>query len=175
MTDYSYHLRLNGTSDATLTSNSIFGTVYGLETFIQLLVPGTQGGLVVAQGNVEVHDAPANVWRGLMMDSGRRFFTVSLAENIIDTMAAVKMNVLHLHAADYCRWSIESKIYPSLTATDVTGTSPGFWTQAEASSPVFPVESVLRFDKPLLCVPLANIPSSCALLVVIQSPRHAFR
>ena len=30
------------------------------------------------------------------------------------------------HASDYCRWSIESKIFPELTASDATGTSPGY-------------------------------------------------
>lgn len=130
-TDYSYHLHLNGTSVATLTSKSVFGTLYGLESFLQLLTPAA-GSLSVAHASIDIHDVPENVWRGLMVDSGRRFFPVSLMESILDTMAAVKLNVLHLHAADYCRWSIESKLFPNLTHSDVTGTSPGFWTQAEA-------------------------------------------
>ena len=34
---------------------------------------------------------------------------------ILDGMTFSKMNVLHLHASDYCRWSVESKLYPQLT------------------------------------------------------------
>lgn len=50
-----------------------------------------------------------------MIDTGRRFFPVSVVENMIDAMAYNKMNVLHFHASDLCRWSVESKIYPNLT------------------------------------------------------------
>ena len=44
---------------------------------------------------VAVHDAPAHSWRGLMIDSGRRFFPVPLVENLLETMAASKLNVRH--------------------------------------------------------------------------------
>ena len=49
-----------------------------------------------------------------MLDVGRRFSTVSMIQTLLDTMASVKMSVLHFHASDYCRWSIESKLYPQL-------------------------------------------------------------
>eukprot|EP00939_MAST-03C_sp_MAST-3C-sp1_P003552 g3552.t1 len=39
-----------------------------------------------------------------------------MVENILDTMAAVKLNVLHFHASDYCRFAVESKRYPQLSA-----------------------------------------------------------
>ena len=44
------------------------------------------------------------------LSPGCRFFPLPLLENLLDTMAAVKMSVLHLHASDYCRWSVESKL-----------------------------------------------------------------
>ena len=40
--------------------------------------------------------APVRV-PGLMIDAGRRFFPVPLVQNLLDTMAGAKMNVLHLH------------------------------------------------------------------------------
>lgn len=49
-----------------------------------------------------------------------RFVPIPLLENIVTTMAAVKMNVLHLHASDFCRFSVESKIYPNLTKGQTT-------------------------------------------------------
>ena len=48
----------------------------------------------------------------------------------LDAMAATKMNVLHLHAADFCRFSIESKVFPELTQ-NLTGVKAGFYTQDE--------------------------------------------
>jgi len=32
-------------------------------------------------------------WRGLMIDTGRRFVPLGTIENLLDTMAAVKLNV----------------------------------------------------------------------------------
>jgi hexosaminidase len=50
-----------------------------------------------------MQDSPGYGWRSLMIDTGRRFFPMPLVQNLLDTMAAVKLNVLHLHASDLCR------------------------------------------------------------------------
>lgn len=73
---------------------------------------------------------PEYTWRGLMIDSGRRFFPVPLVKNLMDTMAANKMNVLHLHASDHCRFGVESKNYPKLH-TALTGIHKGYYTQED--------------------------------------------
>ena len=48
--------------------------------------------------------------------------------DLLTTMAANKLNVLHLHASDHCRWSVESKLFPNLTAS-LTGIHAGHYTQ----------------------------------------------
>ncbi len=48
--------------------------------------------------------------------------------NLLDTMSYNKMNVLHLHASDLCRFSVESNTYPELTA-NLTGLQAGYYTQ----------------------------------------------
>ena len=73
---------------------------------------------------------PEYKWRGLMIDSGRRFFPMPLVKNLMDTMAANKMNVLHLHASDHCRFGVESKNYPKLH-TALTGIHKGYYTQED--------------------------------------------
>ena len=45
-------------------------------------------------------------------------------------MSYNKMNILHLHASDMCRWSIESKLYPELTQ-NLTGLQAGHYTQED--------------------------------------------
>jgi hexosaminidase len=45
-----------------------------------------------------------------MLDSGRRFWPVPLLKDVMQTMSFVKLNVLHLHAVDFCRFGIESKL-----------------------------------------------------------------
>ena len=62
-------------------------------------------------------DAPDYRHRGVMPDTGRRFWPIPLLLNTLDTMAMNKMNVMHLHASDYCRFSIESHQYPNLTVS----------------------------------------------------------
>eukprot|EP01052_Picozoa_sp_SAG31_P029144 SAG31_NODE_2874_length_4971_cov_9.677750_6_plen_75_part_00 len=64
--------------------------MYAMETFTQLL--DMESGTLL-HSNVTVSDAPEYQWRGLMIDSGRRFFPMPLVKNLMDTMAANKMNV----------------------------------------------------------------------------------
>ena len=47
-----------------------------------------------------------------MIDTGRRFTPVDLLHNLIDTMAAVKLNVLHMHLSDFCRCKFTSNTPP---------------------------------------------------------------
>ena len=51
-----------------------------------------------------------------MLDAGRRFFPMDNVKDIMQVMVANKLNVLHLHASDYCRFGVESKLFPNLTA-----------------------------------------------------------
>jgi hexosaminidase len=124
-TDYSYTLEVGG-GRATVTAHSIYGAMYGLETFTQLV---DSRGMLTAS-TVRVSDAPDHPWRGLLVDSGRRFATVALLRNIIDTMAAVKLNCLHLHASDFCRFGVESKLYPNLVP-QASGPNAGFYTHED--------------------------------------------
>ena len=50
--------------------------------------------------------------------------------DLMTTMSANKLNVLHLHASDFCRFGVESKLYPNLTAS-LTGVKGGFYTQQD--------------------------------------------
>ena len=99
-TDYSYQIIVKN-NRATASAASEYGLMYALESFTQLIEEtGTLPG-----NNIHINDAPAYKWRGLMIDTGRRFVPLSTVLNLLDTMAAVKLNVLHLHASDMCRFS----------------------------------------------------------------------
>ncbi|XP_062513942.1 beta-hexosaminidase subunit alpha-like isoform X2 [Corticium candelabrum] len=82
------------------------------ETFSQLMVNGS-----LLHSTVTVHDKPNYHHRGLMIDTGRRFFPMSLVYNLLDAMSYLKMNVLHFHLSDYCRFAVESVKFPQLTAS----------------------------------------------------------
>lgn len=69
------------------------------------------------------------------IDTGRRFWPVTLVYATLDAMASAKMNVLRLHAGDYCRWAVESKAFPALTAR-LTGLQAGHYSQADVGDMV---------------------------------------
>ena len=57
----------------------------------------------------------ALLYRGLMLDVARHFFSKEEVEKIIDLMAFHKLNRLHWHLTDDQGWRIEIKRYPRLT------------------------------------------------------------
>lgn len=94
-----------------LTANSETGIGYGLETLIQLLKK-IDGKWVIPE--IKLQDAPRFPWRGLMIDVARHWVPKKTILKNIDAMAAVKMNVLHLHLTDYQGFRLASKKFPKL-------------------------------------------------------------
>jgi len=94
--DESYQLTI-AESGAKLNAPNSLGVLYGLQTFLQLIEPGMNGFSVPA---VTIKDQPRFAWRGLLIDVGRHFIPLSVLKRNLDGMAAVKMNVLHLHLSD---------------------------------------------------------------------------
>lgn len=127
-TSYDYNISVVNRK-ARLSAFSVYGALYAMETFSQLI--DTAGFL--ESSTVEVRDQPDYVWRGLMLDAGRRFIPMDTVRNLMDTMAAVKLNVLHMHMSDRCRWGVESKVYPSLTGS-LMGDMAGFYSQADVAA-----------------------------------------
>src|SRR5215467_7480869 len=108
--DESYQLRIT-TSGATLSAANPLGVLHGLETLLQLVETGREGFYVAA---VVINDQPRVRWRGLLIDVGRHYIPVEVLKRNIDGMAAVKMNVLHLHLSDDQGFRVESKKFPKL-------------------------------------------------------------
>jgi hexosaminidase len=97
---------------ATLRAAEPWGVMRGLETFLQLVVPGSSTAFRVPV--VVVEDRPRFPWRGLMLDSARHFMPVETVKRTLDGMAAVKLNVFHWHLTDDQGFRIESHRYPEL-------------------------------------------------------------
>lgn len=78
----SYLLEMATTNPVvTVQAPSVFGAMYGLETFSQLLVDGQLGCSFAF-----VQDAPMYRHRGLLVDSGRRFAPVGMLKGLMDAM-----------------------------------------------------------------------------------------
>ncbi len=111
--DESYTLAV-GAAGAELRAPNVVGALRGLETFLQLVERRADGGFAAASAVIE--DAPRFPWRGLMIDVARHFQPPEVIHRNLDAMAAVKMNVLHLHLTDDQGFRIESKRHPELHA-----------------------------------------------------------
>jgi hexosaminidase len=125
-----------------ITASTDSGLLYGAMTLAQLLSPDTAFGQPVAVPAMVIEDRPAYRWRGYMADVARHYQPVSALKTSIDQMAALKLNVLHLHLSDDQGWRIEIKRYPELTRIGAWRTTPsagneppkrygGFYTQDE--------------------------------------------
>eukprot|EP00937_MAST-01D_sp_MAST-1D-sp2_P003273 g3273.t1 len=165
-TKYDYELAVDAAEGtARATASSVYGAMYALETFEQL-VDKSSGAL--SHSTIVVRDAPDYAWRGLMIDAGRRFVPMDTLENLLDTMAAVKLNVLHLHASDMCRFGVESKLYPNLTAS-LTGIHAGFYTQAD-------IKALIAYakDRGIRVVPEFDIPGHSRGFIPVESQGAQF-
>ena len=63
----------------------------------------------------EPAQTPALPWRGVMLDVARHFVAISEVRRMVDAMALLRLNVLHLHLSDDQGWRFESKTWPRLT------------------------------------------------------------
>ncbi|MET0375114.1 MAG: beta-N-acetylhexosaminidase, partial [Rhizorhabdus sp.] len=127
----------------TIAASGDRGLVHGAMTLAQLLSPDARFGKPVAVPALTITDAPRFAWRGLMIDPARHFLPIADLRAIVDQMAAIKLNTLHLHLTDDQGWRVEISKYPKLTAVGAwrsppwtggpqpTGKVGGFYTQAE--------------------------------------------
>lgn len=100
-----------GSTGARLTAANPLGVMHGLETFLQLVQVAPEG---YAAPAVHIEDKPRFPWRGLSIDVSRHFISIEVLKRNVDAMAAVKMNVLHLHLSDDQGFRLESREFPKL-------------------------------------------------------------
>ena len=101
---------------ATILAKTEAGAFYGIQTLRQLipLKESDGGDKTAAITFQEVEDRPRFQWRGFMLDVARHFSDVAAVKQLIDALALLKMNVLHLHLCDDQGWRMEIERYPRL-------------------------------------------------------------
>ena len=120
----SYQLDVTS-QQARLTAATPVGVLRGVETFLQLVELDAQGFSAPA---VRIADRPRFPWRGLLIDVSRHWMPAEVLQRNIDGMAAVKLNVLHLHLTDDQGFRIESKQHPKLHEL---GSDGHYYTQTQ--------------------------------------------
>ncbi|WKE66156.1 family 20 glycosylhydrolase [Gallaecimonas kandeliae] len=93
-----------------VSAGSGAGYFYGLESLASLLDPATR---TVPQGHFE--DAPRYGFRGVHLDIARNFHSKAMILGLLDSMASLKLNKLHLHLADDEGWRLQIPGLPELT------------------------------------------------------------
>jgi hexosaminidase len=114
-----YHLRASG-NEILIEASDPRGLFYGAQTLRQLIRAKTAN--VRSVPDVDITDSPRFRWRGLLIDVSRHFFGKPAILQILDEMAAYKLNVLQLHLTDDPGWRVEIPGYPKLT--EVGAVSP---------------------------------------------------
>jgi hexosaminidase len=144
--DESYELEVSSTT-SKLQAHTVTGVLRGLETFLQLIGPGSGGWRVPA---LKIEDQPRFAWRGLMLDVARHWMPIAVVERNLDGMAAVKLNVFHWHLSDDQGFRVESKRYPRLQQN---GSDGNYYSQAE-------VRQVVAYarDRGIRVIPEFDIP-----------------
>uniref|UniRef100_A0A7E4ZXK7 Beta-hexosaminidase n=1 Tax=Panagrellus redivivus TaxID=6233 RepID=A0A7E4ZXK7_PANRE len=98
---------------ATLTANTVWGALRGLETFSQLFFKDANGNWFLRPSVIS--DKPRFPHRGIMLDTARHFVSVTLLKRQIDLLAQNKFNVLHWHLVDDESFPYTSAKFPDMT------------------------------------------------------------
>jgi Glycosyl hydrolase family 20, catalytic domain/beta-acetyl hexosaminidase like len=132
--DESYEIHIPYLDDKhswiNLHAPTVYGILRGMETVQQLLQfvahqppkdTSTTRGRAAAYFAINdtplcIHDAPAYLYRGLMIDTARHFLPITLIRHNLHVMAANKLNVLHWHMTDSQSWPYHSERFPELAA-----------------------------------------------------------
>ena len=104
--DESYTIEVSADArTAVLHAPTVWGALRALETFSQLVVPvdrDSGGGYVLPLAPWSISDKPEHSWRGLMLDTSRRFYPLEALETFIDAMSQHKFNVLQCVLLPFC-------------------------------------------------------------------------
>ena len=128
-----YRLQVDATG-VELRAADARGFGAGGHTLRQLLPAWVNGPAPLPGGALDVphlvvEDAPRFGWRGVMLDVARHFQPLPFLFDFVDQVAALKLNVLHLHLTDDQGWRFEVDGYPELVRK-------GSW-RAETQAPAW--------------------------------------
>ena len=152
--DESYSLTVRPL-ELSLDAQTPYGVLRGLETILQL-VERTDSTISIPA--IKIEDRPRYPWRGLMIDVARHWMPKEVILRNLDAMAAVKLNVLHLHLSDDQGFRVESRLFPRLQQE---GSGGHFYTQED-------VREIVAYatDRGIRVVPEFDLPGHVTSLLV---------
>ncbi|MBK8945895.1 MAG: family 20 glycosylhydrolase [Ignavibacteriae bacterium] len=145
--DESYEILITQ-ENVKISALTDIGAIRAIETLNQLMLTDENGYYFPA---CKIIDSPRFPWRGLLIDVGRHFIPIEVVKRNLDGMAAVKLNVLHLHLSDDQGFRVESKTFPKLTEL---GSDGDFYTQEQ-------IKEIIKYadDIGIRIMPEIDVPS----------------
>lgn len=120
----SYTLEITSTA-INLTGADNQALYYAAQSLLSLVQPGV-GTIPV----MSVSDSPRFEYRGMHVDVARNFHSIASLQQLVDQMAAYKLNKLHIHLSDDEGWRLEIPSLPELTTI---GARRAFQTDANGN------------------------------------------
>lgn len=101
------------TADGVLTivGGGLDGVFYGTRTVLHQLAQQQEI-------SVDVEDSPHYAERGVLLDIGRKHFSVEWIANLMHDMAQLKLNVLQLHISDALGFRVASDKHPEIASPE---------------------------------------------------------
>ncbi|MFT7772835.1 family 20 glycosylhydrolase [Roseateles sp.] len=184
-----YELRITP-QGATLRGATPAAVALGLQSLRQMLPTGSPAPSLALPA-LHLVDAPRFAYRGLLLDVARSFMTVQEVGRVLELMARLKLNTLHLHLSDDEGWRLEIAALPELTAVGAkrglsadplamlppayasgpkAGTPPGSGHYSRAE-----FIALLRqaADLGITVIPEFDLPGHARAAVVAMEARHA--
>ena len=152
--DESYLLQVDS-ERIRLKADTVVGAMRGLATLSQLVLVGEEAFVIPS---VRIEDRPRFPWRGLLLDVCRHWQPMDVVKRTMDGMAAVKLNVLHLHLSEDQGFRVESRLYPKLHQL---GSDGHYFSQDE-------IREIVAYarDRGIRVVPEFDVPGHCASWLV---------
>lgn len=122
-----------------ITAADARGYFYALQSLRQMLPPAIEGNTQKEEDwsipAVTIKDEPRFDYRSYMLDVARYFLPKEDVLRMIDCIALLKINRLHLHLTDDNGWRLEIKKYPRLTEVGAWRVDRGNLTFPERRNP----------------------------------------
>jgi hexosaminidase len=106
----------------TIAGGDAAGVLHGIQTLRQLIPVDTYRSAASGRRSAgfalpaaKIADAPLLAYRGLQIDVARHFQSQASIEKLVDLMAFLKLNRLHLHLTDDEGWRLQIPGLPELT------------------------------------------------------------
>lgn len=105
---------LSATTDGiSISCNTVYGARHAFETLNQLIRIYNKK-TIIQYLPVSIEDHPRFKWRGLMVDPARNPLPLKIYNRIIDSLALMKMNVLHIRLSDSQFFPFQPESHPEV-------------------------------------------------------------